>query len=189
MSRKKLPDRINDDYTIKVIILYLLRELGRPLSFSTLSEIIIYDGKVNYFVFASCLVDLADRGMVDRVTEGKSDVYSINKLGLELLSDVEDGLLDSVKTRMLRSAARLFAFNRSGSLINSEIVPKNDGFDLICTIKDNKYDLVELKLYLDTKEEAAYLKSHFDDNAEIVYRGILALLSGEVKLLFEKNER
>ncbi|MBQ9545468.1 MAG: DUF4364 family protein [Clostridia bacterium] len=184
MSRKKLPDRINDDYTIKVIILYLLRELGRPLSFSALSEIIIYDGKVNYFVFASCLVDLADRGMVDR----NNDVYSINALGLELLGEVEDGLLDSVKTRMLRSAARVFAFNRSGSVITSDIVPKNDGYDLLCTIKDNKYDLVELKLYVDTKEEAEFLKSHFDDNAEIVYRGILALLSGEVKLLFDEKK-
>ncbi len=191
MSRKKLPDRINDDYTIKVIILYLLRELGRPLTFSTLSEIIIFDEKVNYFVFASCLVDLADRGLVDRKKEeGKSDVYTINKLGLELLSEVEDTLLDSVKTRMLRSAARLFAFNRSGSVINSEIVPKNEGFDLICTIKDSKYDLVELKLYVDTKEEAAYLKSHFDDNAEVVYRGILALRTGEVKFMYdEKRER
>ena len=181
--RKKLPDRISDDYTIKVIILFLLRELDRPLSFSTLSEIIIWDEKVNYFVFTSCLADLAERGAVAVRSEGTTDYYSINELGKSLLAEVEGSLLDSVKTRMLRSATRLLAYNRSGSEIKSEVVPDGEGFKVVCTVKDSKFDLMELKVYVDTAEEAEYLKNHFDEKAEVVYRGVLALLSGETKFL------
>ena len=181
--RKKLPARIEDDYTIKVIILFLLRELKKPLSFQTLSEIIIWDEKVNYFVFTSCLADLTDRGAVSVKNEGGGDIYSINELGLELLKEVEDSLLDSVKARMLRSATRLFAYNRSGSVINSQVIPDGNGYKLICTVKDNKFDLMELKIYVDSTEEAQFLKNRFDEKAELVYRGVIALLSGDADLL------
>ena len=108
MSKKKVPfPKINEESTIKVIILFLLDELKTPLSFQTLTEIILWDGSVNYFIFADCLDNLAQKGAVDKETVGKETLYSINSFGKDILENVSDLLKDSIKTQMLRSATRL----------------------------------------------------------------------------------
>lgn len=186
MSKKKVPfPKINEESTIKVIILFLLDELKTPLSFQTLTEIILWDGSVNYFIFADCLDNLAQKGAVDKETVGKETLYSINSFGKDILENVSDLLKDSIKTQMLRSATRLLAFNRRGNVVKSEVKPLENGNELICTIKDRDNTLLDLHLYLDKKDEADKMAQRFDEKAEVIFRGVMALLSGEAKFIMD----
>ena len=49
-----MPQRLYKDDEIKMIILYLLNELDDAYDFQTLSEIIVWDGSISYFVFSQC---------------------------------------------------------------------------------------------------------------------------------------
>ena len=51
---------LTDPNDIKIFILYLMKNLHRPLDFTTVSEISVQDGFVNYFDFASCFAELMD---------------------------------------------------------------------------------------------------------------------------------
>lgn len=176
-------NRLYDDDKIKVIILYLLNELGEAYDFETISEIVVWDGSINYFVFNDCFNQLVNIGAIAKETDDGTDYFSITDRGREALEAVEDRLIDFVKSKIMRSATRLIAFKKSGSTISSHVEKENDGFKLTCTVKNRKFDLMELKLYLDNKEEVDLLQHGFEERAEHIYSSILALLSGDARFL------
>jgi hypothetical protein len=81
------------------------------------------------------------------------------------------------------SATRLLAFKKNGSTVSTRLEPKENGCYLICTIRNNKFDLLELKMFFDHKEEADLLQIEFDRRAEHIYSGILALLTGDTNYI------
>ena len=83
----------------------------------------------------------------------------------------------------MRSATRLLAFKKDGTNICSKIEPKNSGFELSCSINNKKFNLLDIKMYFDNREEAELLQSGFDKQAERVYSSLLALLSGDSKFI------
>lgn len=176
-----MPKKIVDDNKIKIFILYLLNKLDREMDFNTLSEIILWDGTINYFYFAECFTKLIASGLVLKSGEESEEVYKITELGREVLKSVEGDILTDVKEKILRSTARLLAYKRSGSSINAEIEKLEEGCLLKCSITDNNYQLLDFKLYLDNVEEANIMKQSFNNRAEIIYRGIIALLTGEAR--------
>ena len=118
--------------------------------------------------------------------EDGEPLFSISETGRQNLQEVEGTLLRYVKEKIMRSATRLIAFKKNGSKVESRIDPQGEGFVLTTAIRNQKFDLMELKLYLDNKEEAKILKAGFDDRAEKIYSGILALYSGDTRY-FDSN--
>ena len=49
---------LTDKFEIKIFILYLLKNIKEPLEFSTINDIVVQDGFVNYFDFAICFAEL-----------------------------------------------------------------------------------------------------------------------------------
>lgn len=180
-----MPHRLYDDEKIKLILLYLLNELDDSYDFQTISEIIVWDGTINYFVFTDCFNQLLATGAIIKTQDpdGGNDLYSISERGRESILMLEDTLVKFIKERIMRSATRLLAFKRDGSSIATIIENEEEGYRLSCTLKNKKFDLLKLQLYLDNKEEAELLQLGFDRRAEHIYSSILALLSEDTKFL------
>jgi len=180
-----MPYRIYDDDKIKLILLYLLNELDDAFDFQTISEIIVWDGSINYFVFTDCFNQLLANGAIEKVLDEKNEkeLFRISPLGRSSIEVLEDTLVKFIKERIMRSATRLLAFKKDGSSIATAIAPKEDGYQLTCKLKNKKFDLLEIKMYFDNKEEAELLQTEFDKRAEHIYSGVLALLSGDTKFI------
>jgi len=177
-----MAQRINDEYKIKIFILYMLDNLDGELTYDTLNEIVLWDGTVNFFIYCDCFDDLLKKGAISSKVVSGEEVYSITPMGKDILSAVEGDLLEQVKKKLLTSAARLLAFKKNGSRSSTEVTKYKDGYSLECKIQDNKRELLSIKLYLDNLIEAELLRSRFDEKSEVIYRGVVALLSGEAKL-------
>lgn len=181
-----MAQRLYKDDEIKLIILYLLNELDDSFNFETLSEIIVWDGSISYFVFSQCFDELINTGAIEKIeNENESDQnqYRISAIGKTFIQEVEDSLLGFVKERIMRSATRLLAFKKDGTNVSSSITPKNNGYELSCSISNKKFSLLDIKMYLDNREEAEILQASFDKQAERVYSSLLALLSGDSKFI------
>ncbi|MEA4832191.1 MAG: DUF4364 family protein [Oscillospiraceae bacterium] len=179
-----MANKICDEKKVKIFILFLLDRLNCRLSGETLTEIILWDGTINYFVYCDCLRALANGGLVDAQGEEYNEAYSITPLGKSVLEEVESDVLEDAKKKLLVSAARLLAFNSRGSRVESSVKTLDSGgYELSCAIHDDRYSLFELKLYLDNRGEAENMSNRFDEKAESIYRGVLALLTGDTKLV------
>jgi len=179
-----MPNRLYSDDKIKFILLYLLKELEEPYDFQTISEIIVWDDSINYFVFTECFNQLVDNGSIEKKIgpDGK-EVFTVSESGKLAISEVEDSLMKFVKERIMRSATRLLAFKKDGSNCTTGIEATQGGYQLSCTLKNNRFNLLDIKMFFDNKEEAELLKMGFDKRGEQIYSTLLTLLSEDTKFM------
>jgi hypothetical protein len=176
---------LTEKLDIKVFILFLLKNIKEPLEYSTVNDIVIQDGFVNYFDFSICFGELVECGQIEEIP-GEKSTYRISKAGEEAVANVEMRLFTSVREKALRSALRLLAFYKTGNRITSSVTEKDGGYILNCTIADSSRKLLDLNVFLTEKYYAETLKNNFDERAESIYKGVLALLSGDVNYIFDE---
>ena len=59
---------IHGELDTKILILYVLRRLPRPVDAQTLSDLCSFDNGVSWFDYSECLADLVDTGHVERLS-------------------------------------------------------------------------------------------------------------------------
>lgn len=176
--------KLTDKIDIKVFILYLLKNVGEPLEYTTVNDIVVQDEFVNYFDFALCFSELLEAGQIEEYPVENDNLYSISESGKVILESYESSLLPVIRERALKSALRLIAFYRNGNRIKSSITECGEGYTLKCNIVDKEKTIFSVEVYLSEKDYAEKLKANFDERAEIIFKGALSLLSGDVNFIF-----
>ena len=181
---KKL--KLEDHIDVKVFILYLLNNIGEPLEFTTINDIVLQDEFVGYFDFALCFSELLESGQIKEAFLGDDgQTYVISDLGRESLESYEGSLFPMIKDKALRSALRLISYNRHGNRMVSTITEAHNGYNLHCGVVDKEKTLFSVDMFLSDRALAEKMKANFDERAEIIFRGSMALLSGDVNFIFE----
>ncbi len=178
---------LTDKFEIKVFILYLLEKIKEPLDLTTIGEVVVQDAFVNYFDFSVCFADLLEAEQVVEVVNDKGEkVYVISEVGINAVEEVQGALFGSVKDKALRSAQRLLALKRTGNRIDSVITENDKGFMLEVSIVDSEKTLLHVETFVTDRGFAERMKANFDERAEIIYKGTMALLSGDVNFIFDE---
>lgn len=174
--------REKDD--IKIFILYLLNHIDQPMEFSDINDIVVQDGLVGPIEFAECFAELLDLGNVLELIEGDKAYYIISDKGVHVAENLESELLGFIKSKSLKSALRLISFKSCGNHIETAYHPRADGqFDFICRIMKKTDVILEVKLLVENEKQLELMKYNFNDRPEVVYRGVMALLTGEIDFL------
>ena len=63
--------------------------------------------------------------------------------------------------------------------------PDGDGYLVTCSIKDKKGVIMDLTVRADSDYQLQRMLSNYSERPEVVFRGVVALLSGDVNYLFE----
>ncbi len=177
---------MKDRFQIKVFILYLLKNIREPLEYKIINDMVMQDGFVSGTDFPICFCELLDQEqIIEERIDGKM-LYRISELGAQSVSSVEFNLYDSVKEKALRSAHRLLAFHKTGNRIESKIATHGEGYMVSCSIRDNEKTLLDLNVFLTDDNYADAMKENFTERAEVIYKGVLALLSGDVNYIFDE---
>ena len=175
---------LKDKNDIKIFILFLLRNIGYPLDFDNINDIVVQDGIVGYFDFADCFAELLDTGNIAEEKSEDGCVYRITDQGIHVADNLQSNILMAIRERSLKSALRLLSFKKKGSRIKHESQPlENGGYRLTCSIIEERDEIMKVSVFLDNKSQLDKMEYNFENNPEVVYRGVLALLSGEINYL------
>ncbi len=177
---------ITNRFEIKVFMLYLLKNIGEPLDITTIGEVVVQDAFVNYFDFSVCFSDLLEAGQVLEIEEDGEKFYVISEIGISMVSEVQGTGNASIRDKALRSAQRLIALKRHGNRISCEITPVERGYMLNASIVDKEKTLLHLETFVTDKDYAERMQANFNERAEIIYKGAMALLSGDVNFIFDE---
>ena len=179
---------LKDKNDIKIFILYLLRNIGYPLDFDNINDIVVQDGVVGYFDFADCFADLLERRNVVELRDENRTYYQISEQGVQIVESLQSDLMNYVKTRGLKSALRLLNFRERGAAVETSFQPRTDGsYDLTCAIRDQGKLSLEIKLVAENSSQLELMRYHFRENPEQVYKGVLALMTGELGYLINED--
>lgn len=167
---------------IKILLCYLLKSVQKPLSFENLNEILQQDSLCNYFGFAGALRDLLVSGHVDLVKQDGEDCYKTTRLGRETAALFERRLPLSVREKAMAAAVQLLARIKRESENRVEIEENGKGgCTVTCSVLDMGDPLLRVSVYVPERDQAEAVKKRFQSDPQTVYRGVLALLTGDVR--------
>ena len=176
--------QLKDKNDIKIFVLYLLRNIGYPLDYVTINDVVVQDGFVNSFDFSECFAELLELGNIAEIKEDGEEKYLVTDRGRHVADTLQSKLMNMIREQSLKSALRMLSFRKRGASISFDVRPVEGGrFEMQCAVSDHYEEMLRVKLILDSEAQAEKIRYHFTNNPETAYRGILALLSGEVNYL------
>ncbi|MBE6552415.1 MAG: DUF4364 family protein [Ruminococcaceae bacterium] len=174
-----------DETKIKIYILYLIENIHVPLDMNTVTEIILFDGTVNYFIYSECIRELVKSGLIIMKEEGEKEICVLSPVGKQVLDAVDGEVMDDVKKKLLVSASRFLAYKSSPSIASASIIPGDGGCFLELSIESQEKKMMSLSLYLDNFDEAETMRMKFESDPQVLYSAILSILSGKANFFFK----
>jgi len=113
-------------------------------------------------------------------------LYEVTETGHRVALGLGDSIMVSVRERSYRSALRHLSLKKRGAKIEKSYEPDKDGYIVSCSITDKDGVALDLKLRADSKYQLDRMMSNFEERPEVIFRGVVALMSGDVNYLFEQ---
>ncbi len=178
--------RLGEKNTVKVFVLYLLENISYPLEYWQINDIVMQTDYVMYLDFAESFIEMLDGGLIEkRLTAEGLEVYSVTDRGFIVAREMKSVVPYSVLEQSLSAALRYLDFARRGVKCFCKLLPTEQGkYTVQCTLTEKERVILDVTLEVDTKDRAEAIKRNFDSRPDIVYRGINALLAGNVNFLF-----
>ena len=179
---------LGNKQNVTVFVLYLMQNVGYPLDFVTLNDIIMQTDYVAYLDFAESFSRLVDTGLIRQV--GQNDqgeaTYVVTDKGRTVVESMQGDILPSILEESLTCALRHLDFTRRGVKATCRSTPNpKGGYDFTCAITEGDTTLLSITLWADSKARADLMEAQVRTHPENTYRATLALMTGNVNYLFD----
>jgi hypothetical protein len=179
---------IGNKREIKIFVLYLMDNIGYPLEFTAINDIVMQTDYVAYLDFAESFNELLDGDLVAPVPgeAGKGERYAVTDKGRTVADQLHGNIADVILDKSLSWAYRYLDFRRRGVEIRTDMKQLENGrVDVTFRLVENRNDIFSLTLQVENSDRAEKMRERFRDRPEVIYRGVNALLTGSVDFLFD----
>ena len=170
----------SDDQTLaenKILLLYILSKVKKPISHNELLDLVLSIVDMNYFYFQQFLLDLLEDNYIFTYKKEDTDIYEITDEGknaIDLTIDIVPGILklqvDSKFKENLDTVKDKFA-------VYAEYTPLSEReFSIRCKIVENNVTTFDLQAHAGSREQAKKIVENWNTNAINIYPSILELL-------------
>lgn len=176
---------IGNIQNVKIFVLYLMENINYPLDLVTVNDIVMQTDYVMYLDFAVAFNEMLDGGLIEKTLEGDEEKYFVTEKGRYVARELKSDLLSSILDQSLANALRYLDFKKRGIVPTCTVEQTEDGrYNVVCSFTENKVCIFSQTLTVDTLDRATRMKNNFYERPEAVYRGVVALLAGDVNYLF-----
>ena len=162
----------------KVLILYILGKLKKPITNDSLYKLVLSALDMNYFYFQQFLLDLIDSKFVIGFPKENQTVYEITELGkntLELTIDILPGI---IKLKLDTNFKNLLKSSEDEYSIVAEYTPRSENHYIVdCRIMEDNETVFEVKTFANSREQAKDIVDNWKSHANEIYPKILTLLT------------
>ncbi len=172
---------------VKIFVLYLMENVGKPLDFVTLNDIVMQTDYIMYLDFAEAFNKMLDDDLIAEagVVDGDT-VYEITERGRNVAETLHSDILSSILDKSLAAALRYLDFKKRGIEGKCRTARREDGrYDLYCELSERGEVIYSTTLVVDSADRANRMKENFYDRPEVIYRGVHAMLAGNMNFLFD----
>ncbi len=170
---------------VKIFVLYLMQNINYPLDFVTINDIVMQTDYVMYLDFAEGFNALLDSGLIEKVKDDDTEKYKVTQHGAIVANELKSDILSSILDKSLAAALRYLDFKKRGVTFKFDINELENGKYRIDTcMSENGINIFSQMIEVDSYDRAKRMKENFYERPEALYRGVLALLSGNVNYIF-----
>ncbi|MHC1696340.1 MAG: DUF4364 family protein [Eubacteriales bacterium] len=171
---------LKEDSQIKIFILYLMHNIGYPATYSDLQDAAGYGDYVAGLDFAQFFGQLQKDGTVESISDEEIELFRLTHKGELVVENLQHLLPFSVRDRGLKMALRLLQFKKTGATISHSMKEEGSGYRFDFSISENGADKIRLSVLVPQKETAIAMDYTVEQRPEVVYRGIMAMLTGDI---------
>lgn len=170
----------SDDQTLaesKILLLYILSKIKKPISHNELLDLVLSIVDMNYFYFQQFLLDLLEDNYIFTYKQEGIDIYEITEDGknaIDLTIDIVPGILklqvDSKFKENLETIKDKFS-------ISAEYTPLSEKeFSVRCKIVENNITIFDLQAHAGSRNQAKQIVDNWNNNATEMYPKLLEIL-------------
>ncbi|MBR1591978.1 MAG: DUF4364 family protein [Ruminococcus sp.] len=138
---------IKDIPAINILICYLLSKMTVTVEVDELYEIAVSSGIVNYFSYQDSFDYLVKNELMEIIPEGSTQNCILLEKGFECARELKKYAPRSYRDNIVAAAEKYFSRIKKGKGVRVEYTPLENGCYVRIRCIDNKYDLMDLKLY------------------------------------------
>ena len=161
---------IREKLEIKVLILFILRLLQKPVPIEDLVAFTILDEGISYFDFMECVSDLVRTEHILL----KDKLYSITDKGIRNGEITAESLPYSVRMHTEDAVFTYRIRQQRIAMINTKHVTKKDGGCTVSmSLSDGVSEIVSIDVQVLSERQALAFEEGFQKNAEKVYNALI----------------
>lgn len=185
------PGGLTNDFEVKILICCLLDKIGEGLTFEQMNEALQRTGYVNYFEFTEAVSELKSSEHLKEVQDNKMGevLLVITELGRATANTFAKTIPRTVRDKTIKIAEEILRITKRKEEITVTYKKVHDGYTLSVSMKDVGTDLLGADLFVPTEKQCELIKSRIYANPADIYRGLLALFTGNYKTLMEIAEQ
>ena len=179
---------IGSKRNVKIFVLYLMENINYPLDYATLNDIIMQTDYVMYLDFAESFNEMMDASLILEVegVEENQPMYVVSEKGKIVARELNSDIITSILDKSLSAALRYLDFKKRGIEARCEYRQRPDQkFDFVCMLFEKQEKIFETTIVVDSLNRVERMKRRYMERPEVVYRGVVALLSGKMQFLFD----
>ena len=174
---------------VKIFVLYLMRNINYPMNFSTINDIVMQNDYIMYLDFAEGFHQMLDGDLICEVGQDErgDTLYTVTSKGAIVAESLKTDLLPSILDKSLECALRYLDFKQRGITVDCTFERLSDRtFDVSFFVMEHGKTIMSTTINVDSEYRSRQMRKNFLERPDAIYRGTIALLTGNVNYLFDK---
>lgn len=176
--------KLNEDSEIlaenKVIILYILNKLNKPIDSDSLLKLILSVKEMNYFYFQQFLIDLLENKYIIGYNEDDKTMYKITDEGIKTLKLTLDLVPGIVRLQIDNALNENVDDVQNIEHAISEFTPKSETeFIVTCKLLKNNITDFEIQVQANSVAQAKHIAEKWENNYKDIYPIIYGILTDD----------
>lgn len=169
---------IHDPLDVKLLVLYIMSRIAAPIDFATLTDLVLCDDGVDYFLYAQAVEELVNSG---HLSKDESGLYAITEKGRTNSDIMESSLPSVIRGRCNRALARLNDALRRSQQVTATVTQREGRYQVELGLADDLGPLLQLTLTVPSQAQGDQIAQRFQSCPEESFNTILAHLLQEPK--------
>lgn len=162
----------------KVLILYILSKINKPITNFELLNLVQSIEEMNYFYFQQFLIDLKENRYLIEYEQEKQKYYTITMSGRETIKLTIDMLPGSIKDKVDATLKTTLKEIENEEAIYADFYPsKEDEFIIKCGIKEDGKRVFEVQVFSSSRDNSIKIIENWKKNAVTIYPKIVEMLN------------
>ena len=177
------PGGLRSTSDIKLLICYMLSSIQHPLSKDEIVSVLQENGLANYFEISDAFADLLNNGNI-RADQIDSSKYVITDAGKMIATQLTTALPISVREKAVAATLGLLAKVKREKENTVSITKAKNEYMVNCNISgDENVNLFSFSLSVPDSMQAELVKQNFQNDPNLIYSCMLALLTKNFDLI------
>ncbi|MGM9973505.1 MAG: DUF4364 family protein [Clostridiaceae bacterium] len=161
----------------KLIVLYIIEKVNYPISNTQLSEIVLENNLMNYFVFQQYLTELISSKFILEKSEDNKPLLLISDKGSRVLN-LFNQRISSFKINIIDDYLKkhMAQIKKERTIHGDYTITEDNTFLVELKALEGSYTIIDLKLSVATKKQAQDLCNKWNNNSSELYNKILKIL-------------